>query len=252
MHAPHVKTMMETLDIWMLPCANPDGRHHVMRPGGQWDWRMNRRNNPNTSCDGVDVNRNCDFMFRVVGPATSCDPCSPLQTFAGSLPFSEPEAANIRLLCDNHRIDLFVDVHSFREFVLLPWGHAPIQTTQPLPNFTDLPTGTCQTLQPPSHQEFMPSTDQSQYQTYANRVVSAIAAARGRNYVVKTIQQLYNGTTSGTTTDYVYSRHIANPALRKTFALSFETGPSLADIRESFSRPIRSRSRPILRQDSSG
>src|SRR5829696_6587847 len=53
-HAPHVKTMMETLEIWMLPCANPDGRNHVMKPGGQWDWRMNRRNNPNTPCDGVD------------------------------------------------------------------------------------------------------------------------------------------------------------------------------------------------------
>ena len=80
----------------------------------------------------------------------------------------------------------------------------------------------------------MPPADQSQYQTYANRVVNAIAAVRGRTYVVKTIQQLYNGTTSGTSTDYVYSRHIANPALRKTFALSFETGPSLPDIRQSF------------------
>ena len=45
-----VKTMMETLDIWMLPCANPDGRHHVMKPGGDWFWRMNRRDNPGTAC----------------------------------------------------------------------------------------------------------------------------------------------------------------------------------------------------------
>jgi len=234
-HADAVKTMMETLDIWMLPCANPDGRHEVMRNGGQWDWRMNRRNNPNTPCDGVDVNRNCDFMFRVTGPATNCDPCSSLQAFAGSLPFSEPESRNIQLLCDTHRIDLFVDVHSYSEFVLLPWGHAPTQTTQPLPNFTDLPTGTCLPLQPSSHQEFMPGEDQSQYQIYANRVVEAITAVRGRTYVKKTIHQLYNGTTSGTTTDYVYSRHIANPALRKTFALSFETGPDLyPDVRGSF------------------
>jgi len=48
-----VKVMMETLDIWMLPCANPDGRNQVMKPGGQWDWRMNKRDNPGTPCDGV-------------------------------------------------------------------------------------------------------------------------------------------------------------------------------------------------------
>jgi murein tripeptide amidase MpaA len=28
-----VRVMMETLDIWMLPCANPDGRNHVMKLG---------------------------------------------------------------------------------------------------------------------------------------------------------------------------------------------------------------------------
>ena len=229
-----VKIMMETLDIWMLPCANPDGRHHVMKPGGQWDWRMNRRDNPNTLCDGVDLNRNCDFMWRVIGPTTVCDPCSSTQGFVGSLPFSEPESNNIHLLCDTHRIDVFVDVHSFSEFVLFPWGHAPTQTTQPLPNFTSLLMGFCRSLDPPGHQEFMPPTDQLKYQTVATRIADAIRAVRGRNYVLKTIFQVYNGTTTGTSSDYVYSRHIANPALRKAFAFAFETGPDLGDIRQSF------------------
>ena len=31
--------------------------------------------------------------------------------------------------------------------------------------------------------------------------------------------------TTGTSSDYVYSRHIANPALRKTYGFAFETGP---------------------------
>lgn len=229
-----VKIMMETLDIWMLPCANPDGRHHVMKPGGQWDWRMNRRDNPNTLCDGVDINRNCDFMWRVIGPTTVCDPCSSTQGFVGSLPFSEPESNNIHLLCDTHRIDVFVDVHSFSEFVLFPWGHAPTQTTQPLPNFTSLLMGFCRSLDPPGHQEFMLPMDQLKYQTVATRIADAIRAVRGRNYVLKTIFQVYNGTTTGTSSDYVYSRHIANPALRKAFAFAFETGPDLGDIRQSF------------------
>jgi murein tripeptide amidase MpaA len=229
-----VKIMMETLDIWMLPCANPDGRNHVMKPGGQWDWRMNRRDNPGTPCDGVDPNRNCDFMWRVVGPTTVCDPCSTTQGFVGSLPFSEPESNNIHLLCDTHRIDVFVDVHSFSEFVLFPWGHAPTQTTQPLPNFTSLLAGFCRSLEPPGHQEFMDPTDHLRYHTVATRVKDAIAAVRGRNYVLKTIFQVYNGTTSGTSSDYVYSRHIGNPTLRKTYAFAMETGPDTGNIRQSF------------------
>jgi hypothetical protein len=193
---------------------------------------MNRRDNPDTTCEGVDPNRNCDFMWRVVGPTTVCNPCSATQGFVGSLPFSEPEAANIHLLCDTHRIDVFVDVHSFSGFVLFPWGHAPTQTTQPFPNFTSLLMGFCRPLEPPWHQEYMSPTDQLKYQTVATRVADAIRAVRGSNYVLKTIYQVYNGTTTGTTTDYVYSRHIANPALRKTFAFAFETGPNLGPGRE--------------------
>jgi murein tripeptide amidase MpaA len=225
-----VMVMMETLDIWLLPCANPDGRNVVMTT--DWSWRKNRRDNPGTTCDGVDPNRNCDFLWRVVGPQTSCDPCSP--AFVGSLPFSEPEADNIRLLCDTRRIDVFIDVHSFSEFALSPWGHAPTQTTQPLPNFTSLPFGFCRPLDPPGHQEYMPPSDQLKYQTVLTRVTEAIRAVRGRNYVLKTIFQVYNGTTTGTSTDYVYSRHILNPAVRKTYGFSFETGPNTGNDRLSF------------------
>ena len=54
----------------------------------------------------------------------------------------------------------------------------------------------------------MPPTDQLKYQTVSTRVTDAIRAVRGRNYVLKTIYQVYNGTTTGTSSDYVYSRHI--------------------------------------------
>jgi len=227
-----VRVMMETLDIWMLPCANPDGRNHVMQ--GDRLWRMNRRDNPGTTCEGVDVNRNCDFMWRVIGPTTVCDPCSNTQSFVGSLPFSEPESQNIHLLCDAHRINVFIDVHSFSELVLHPWGHAPAQTTQMFPRFTDLNFGFCRPLDPPSHREYMSPADQLRYQTVAGRVADAIRVVRGRNYVLKTIYEVYNGTTTGTSTDYVYSRHIVNSALQKTFAFAFETGPATDNILLSF------------------
>jgi murein tripeptide amidase MpaA len=227
-----VRVMMETLDIWMLPCTNPDGRNHVMQSDRLW--RMNRRDNPGTTCEGVDVNRNCDFMWRVIGPTTVCNPCSNTQSFVGSLPFSEPESQNIHLLCDAHRINVFVDVHSFSEFVLYPWGHAPTQTTQMFPRFTDLNFGFCRPLDPPGHREYMSPADQLRYQTVAGRVADAIRAVRGSNYVLKTIYEVYDGTTTGTSTDYVYSRHIVNSALQKTSAFAFETGPATNNILLSF------------------
>ena len=81
---------METLDIWMLPCANPDGRHHVMKTGGDWIWRMNRRDNPGTPCDGVDPNRNCDFMWRVIGPTTVWIPAHLRRVLSAVFRFPNP------------------------------------------------------------------------------------------------------------------------------------------------------------------
>ncbi|MBK9316806.1 MAG: hypothetical protein IPM55_21550 [Acidobacteria bacterium] len=50
--------------------------------------RTNRRDNPGTTCEGVDPNRNWDFMWRVIGPTTVCNPCSNTQGFVGRLPLS--------------------------------------------------------------------------------------------------------------------------------------------------------------------
>jgi murein tripeptide amidase MpaA len=226
--AEDIKVMLETLDIWMLPCANPDGREYVMTVDDMW--RQNRRDNPGTACDGVDVNRNFDFVWGVTTSNTSCNPC--LETFVGASAFSEPESQNIKYLCDTYRIDVFVDVHSYSELVLYPWGHAPTQTTDPSQRFTSLATGTCMPLSPPGHQEYLLPRDQLRFQTVARRIVDAIRAVRGRNYTPQPGRALY--ATTGTSSDYVYSRHIANPALRKTYGFAFETGPFVGNLRDSF------------------
>ena len=226
--ASEIKIMLETLDIWMLPCANPDGRTYVQTVDDLW--RQNRHDNPGTSCDGVDVNRNLDFMWGVTTIRTSCSPCQ--ETYVGSGPFSEPEALNIKELCDTQRIDVFVDVHSFSELVLYPWGHAPTQTSDPSQRFTGLATGTCAPINPTGHQEYMTPRDLLRFQTVARRIVDEIRAVRNRNYTPKPGRQLY--ATTGTSSDYVYSRHIANPALRKTYGFAFETGPDVGNLAQSF------------------
>jgi murein tripeptide amidase MpaA len=241
-----IKVMIETLDIWMIPCVNPDGRQRVM--DGDSLWRSNVRDNPGTSCEGVDVNRNFDIAWGITTAATSCDPCSPSQTYCGSAAFSEPEARNIWDFCDSHRIDVFVDVHSFKELVLYPWGHAVTQTISPVQNFKTLKAGTCRPLDPPTYREYMRPSDLHRFQTVSQRVVDSIRAVRGRTYTPQPIHSLYPTGASGTSTDWVYSRHIRDPSLHKTYAFAFETGPNTGNLAEDF-HPSDPTKLSLIKQD---
>lgn len=225
--AGDIKLMLETLDLYLLPCSNPDGRIYVMTVDDLW--RKSRRDNPGTTCDGVDLNRNLDLLWGVTAGQTSCAPCA--DTYVGPSAFSEPETRNVKHLLDTYRIDCFADVHSFSELVLYPWGHAPTQTTDPSQRFTSLPAGTCQPISM-AHEEFMAPRDLQRFETVAQRIVDAIAAVRGRTYTPQAGAALYP--TTGTHSDYVYSRHIADPALRTVYGYTFETGPWVGNARDSF------------------
>ena len=74
--------------------------------------------------------------------------------------------------------------------------------------------------------------DLQRFQTVAQRVVTAIAAVRGHTYTPEPSVDLYP--TTGTHSDYAYSRHIANPSVRKTYGYTFETGPWQGSVAESF------------------
>jgi murein tripeptide amidase MpaA len=225
--ANDVKLILETLDVWMVPCSNPDGRQYVMTVDDMW--RKNRRDNP-SNCDGVDLNRNLDMLWGVTAGQTSCSQCS--DVYCGPSAFSEPETRNVKYLLDTYRINCFVDVHSYSELVLYPWGHAPTQTTDPSKRFTGLPDGTCLPIGEQGYAEYMTPRDQQRFQTVAQRVVDAIAAVRGRAYTPQTGFALYG--TTGTHGDYAYSRHITDPSLRKTYGFTFETGPYAVSAAESF------------------
>jgi murein tripeptide amidase MpaA len=241
--AGELRLLLDTLDLYLVPCANPDGRHHVLTVDDLW--RKNRRDNAGTGCDGVDLNRNADLLWGVTEGQTSCSPCS--DVYAGPSAFSEPETRNIRHLLDTHRIDCFADVHSFSELVLHPWGHAPTQTTDASQRFLTLPTGTCAPLDQPGYAEYMPPQDLQRFQTVAARVVQAIADVRGRSYTATTGTGLYP--TTGTLSDYAYGRHVANSSLPKTYGYTFETGPQAGNVRDSFHPPDPE---PIKREAESG
>ncbi len=226
--ASDIKLILESLDLWLVPCMNPDGRVHSMTVEAMW--RKNRRDNPGTACDGVDLNRNSDVLWGVTQGQTSCSPCS--DVYAGQSAFSEPETRNIKHLLDTRRIDCFADVHSYSELILWPWGHAPSQTVDPSKRFTTLASGTCAGIPVSGYQEYISTQDQQRFQTVGSRIRDAIAAVRGRSYTNQPSVALYP--TTGTQSDYAYSRHIANSSLRKTYGYTFETGPFTGSAESSF------------------
>lgn len=226
--ASEIKLILESLDLWLVPCMNPDGRVHAMTVDPLW--RKNRRDNPRTSCDGVDLNRNFDLLWGVTQGQTSCSPCS--EVYCGPSAFSEPETRNIKSLLDTRRVDCFVDVHSYSELILWPWGHAPNQTVDPSKRFTTLASGTCAGIPVAGYQEYIPARDLQRFQTVGSRIRDAIAAVRGRLYTSEPGVALYP--TTGTQSDYAYGRHIADAKLRKTYGFTFETGPWSGTVEESF------------------
>jgi murein tripeptide amidase MpaA len=214
-----IKLIVETLDIWLVPCINPAGRVYVMTADNMW--RKNLGINSGTACVGVDLNRNFDILWGVTQGQTSCSPCS--EVYCGPSAFSEPEARNMKHLLDTSRIDCFVDVHSYSELVLWPWGHAASQTVDATKRFTSLPSGTCAPIATAGYQEYITPQDLQRFQTVGSRTVAAIAAVRGRIYTSEASVGLYP--VAGAQSDYAYGRHIANSVIRKTYGFTLETGP---------------------------
>lgn len=126
-----VKHIVDAFDWYLLPVANPDGYDYAF----YWDrlWRKTRSiNPPSPHCLGVDFNRNWDFHWNDA-TGSSNDPCS--QNFAGTGPFSEPETRAISsyIFSLRERLLLFLDMHSYSQRWLTPWGY----TTELPPNYAE-------------------------------------------------------------------------------------------------------------------
>jgi len=113
--------------------------------------------------------------------------------------------------------------------------------------FTSLPSGTCAPIAAAGYQEYIASRDLQRFQTVGSRIVTAIAAVRGRAYTSEASVALYPVT--GAQSDYAYGRHIANSAVHKTYGFTFETGPWTGNAADSF-HPVDPE--PIKRDAKSG
>ncbi|MCP3942012.1 MAG: PKD domain-containing protein [Desulfobacteraceae bacterium] len=133
-------------EIHLMLYANPDGRKKA-EAGSLW-----RKNNDTNYCSyykpGADLNRNFDFLWGGEGASTSqCD-----ETYRGASAASEPETQAVQNYLKSIFNDyngnspytaapadasgLYIDIHSYSELVLWPWG----DTQDTPPNGTQLQT----------------------------------------------------------------------------------------------------------------
>jgi murein tripeptide amidase MpaA len=130
-----IQNIVDRLDIFVIPLVNPDGRAVVMSPMGDSMWRKNMNPNPNLPCKGVDINRNYDFLWNS-NIGTSSDSCA--EVFKGTAAFSEPETRNVRYMVEEYsNIQYMIDVHSYHQDILYPWGDDNDQTSKPFMNFSN-------------------------------------------------------------------------------------------------------------------
>jgi len=109
--------LTEQLDWYILPVMNPDGYRYTR--GHDRMWRKTRSSNGG-GCVGTDANRNWGFHWNTGG--SSNDPCS--DTYHGKTAFSEIETQNVRdfILARKDQLKFYNNIHSYSQFVLLPWG----------------------------------------------------------------------------------------------------------------------------------
>ncbi|MDA0244655.1 MAG: M14 family zinc carboxypeptidase [Chloroflexi bacterium] len=125
--------LLDHHEFHLLLQANPDGRKQA-ETGLSWRKNINNNYCANTGSRGADLNRN--FSFEWGGPGASASQCD--DTYRGASAASEPEvqaieAYNLTIFDDVRPDDLgspapitttgvFMDVHSYSQLVLWPWG----------------------------------------------------------------------------------------------------------------------------------
>ncbi|BAN27539.1 M14 family zinc carboxypeptidase [Caballeronia insecticola] len=227
-----VQDMMNSLEFVIFPLVNPDGRLFSQQHDANIldGWRKNRNTASSGGAPskiGVDINRNYDFLWDFAtkmapgSPGASADPGN--ETFHGTAPFSEPETRNVQWLVDAvPRTRWFIDVHSYSELILYNWGDDQNQTNDPAKNFRNATWDGKRGLYNDAYAEYIPGDDEAVAAALANRMKSAIAAVRGKNYTAEPSYGLY--ATSGASDDYVYARHYENPARGKIYGFTIEWG----------------------------
>ncbi len=257
--AADVKRIVENVDWYVLPLANPAGRQYCIDNAAdplKVLWRKNRSQPaPPVGVDdpriGVDVNRNFDIAWlykekyyndaALADPKLSISDAAASEVYRGPSVFSEVESKNVRLLRDTCRPSFYIDAHSYSPQITYPWGIETEQTTDKTKTFSeaawdrggahngrDGKTGTV-------YEEFIPNSPVrllDEHVAVGNAMSEAIRLAAGAaplaiansKYPVAPSIGMYPA--PGASDDYTFSRTYLSAAPTVVFTVEFG---SLAD-----------------------
>ncbi|KAK7402775.1 hypothetical protein QQX98_011484 [Neonectria punicea] len=118
-----VQSFLDSYDFYIIPIVNPDG--FLYSQTSDRLWRKNRQPPPSGSCFGRDINRNWEFGWNANPLGASTNPCS--QTYKGEKASDSPENKGldklVRKLRDGAGIKLYIDWHSYGQYILSPYGY---------------------------------------------------------------------------------------------------------------------------------
>ncbi|XP_057589365.1 carboxypeptidase A4 isoform X3 [Hippopotamus amphibius kiboko] len=128
---PAITSILEKMDIFLLPVANPDG--YVYTQTQNRLWRKTRSVNPGSPCIGTDPNRNWNISFAAsrlmlllgpprTGEGASDNPCS--EVYHGAHANSEVEVKSVVDFIQEHgNFKCFIDLHSYSQLLMYPYGY---------------------------------------------------------------------------------------------------------------------------------
>ena len=174
-----ITAAVDNNELWILFNLNPDGSEYD-KDNGLVLWRKNRQPNADLTV-GTDLNRNWAYQWGCCGGSSAVPEDS---TYRGAAPFSAPETGAVaaffasRVVGGEQQIKLFVDWHSYGEYILYPYGYTK----------TDVPPD-------------MDAVDRD--------VMVAMATAMGamNGYTAIQASDLFNQITDGTSDDWAYGTH---------------------------------------------
>ncbi|HEU4387483.1 MAG TPA: M14 family zinc carboxypeptidase [Blastocatellia bacterium] len=220
-----VRRIVNQLDVIVMPLMNPDGRAFIQSTGV--GGRKNRRHTCSVpESDGVDLNRNFDFLWAADVPSTSADPCNVF--YRGAQAFSEPESRNMRDLLDRFpNILTFCDEHTAFGQFYFPWGDDDNQTSDPSKNFrnpfyNDVRGIFGNTPEGNAYKEFIRVSELSRFRTAGASIGDALMAAGNVPYPVGGLGEVTQVAYNAVALNYVYGRHIVTPSSPRIWAFSFE------------------------------
>ncbi|KAK7429853.1 hypothetical protein QQZ08_003698 [Neonectria magnoliae] len=141
-----IRGTLDSYDIYVIPIVNPDG--FVYTTTSDRLWRKNRQKRTGQSCVGTDVNRNWPYQWNIAG-GSSTNPCA--ETYRGLAAGDTPEnrvlVNHTRTIAQSTGIKSYIDWHSYRQLILLPYGYSCSATASNLNTQMTLAGGVANAIQ---------------------------------------------------------------------------------------------------------